>query len=70
VNCLSDRGWSTIDGWCRADRFGIGSALAVTSVFFAAGGALIYLLPETRGEDLGYHNVRLFPEVESGGPHE
>jgi len=35
-----------------ADRFGIGSALAVTSVFFAAGGALVYLLPETKGEDL------------------
>jgi MFS family permease len=35
-----------------ADRFGIGSALAFTSVFFAAGGALIFLLPETRGEEL------------------
>ena len=35
-----------------AGRFGIGSALAFTSVFFAAGGALIFLLPETRGEDL------------------
>lgn len=35
-----------------ADRYGIGSALAFTSVFFAAGGALIYLLPETRGEAL------------------
>jgi len=35
-----------------ADRFGIGSALAFTSVFFAAGGALIFLLPETRGEKL------------------
>jgi MFS family permease len=35
-----------------ADRYGIGSALALTSVFFAAGGALIYLLPETRGEEL------------------
>jgi MFS family permease len=35
-----------------ADRFGIGSALAFTSVFFAAGGALIFLLPETRGEQL------------------
>lgn len=35
-----------------ADRFGIGSALAFTSVFFAAGGALIFLLPETRGENL------------------
>ena len=36
-----------------ADRFGIGSALAFTSIFFAAGGALIFLLPETRGRDLG-----------------
>jgi MFS family permease len=33
-----------------ADRFGIGSALAFTSVFSAAGGALIFLLPETNGE--------------------
>jgi len=39
-----------------ADRFGIGSALAFTSPFFAAGGALIFLLPETRGRgtDLSY----------------
>jgi MFS family permease len=35
-----------------ADRFGIGSALAFTSVFFAAGGALIFLLPETKGGSL------------------
>jgi len=35
-----------------ADRFGIGSALAFTSVFFVAGGALIFLLPETKGEKL------------------
>jgi MFS family permease len=35
-----------------ADRFGIGSALAFTSVFFAAGGALIFLLPETTGQQL------------------
>lgn len=35
-----------------ADRYGIGSALAFTSVFFAAGGALALLLPETRGERL------------------
>ena len=32
-----------------ADRSGVGTALALTSVFFAAGGALIFLLPETRG---------------------
>jgi MFS family permease len=35
-----------------ADKHGIGAALAVTSVFFAIGGALMYLLPETRGEEL------------------
>jgi MFS family permease len=35
-----------------ADRYGIGSALGLTSVFFAVGGALIYLLPETRGGEL------------------
>ena len=35
-----------------ADRHGIGSALAVTSAFFVAGGFLILLLPETRGEAL------------------
>jgi MFS family permease len=32
-----------------ADRFGIGSALAFTAVFFAAGGALMFRLPETKG---------------------
>jgi MFS family permease len=35
-----------------ADHFGIGSALAFTSVFFVIGGALIFLLPETRGKQL------------------
>jgi len=35
-----------------ADRYGIGTALAFTSVFFAAGGALMFLLPETRGKEL------------------
>jgi MFS family permease len=35
-----------------ADSHGIGSALAFTSVFFAAGGAIVWLLPETRGEAL------------------
>jgi MFS family permease len=35
-----------------ADRFGIGSALAFTSMFFAAGGALMFLLPETKGGEL------------------
>ena len=35
-----------------ADRFGIGSALAVTSAFFIAGAGLIALLPETKGKKL------------------
>jgi MFS family permease len=35
-----------------ADRYGIGAALGVTSIFFAGGGALMLLLPETRGEEL------------------
>src|ERR1051326_3162979 len=35
-----------------ADRLGIGAALACTSIFFAAGAALILLLPETRGGEL------------------
>lgn len=35
-----------------ADIHGIGSALAFTSIFFAAGGAIVWLLPETRGEAL------------------
>jgi MFS family permease len=35
-----------------ADRYGIGSALAFTSVFFVAGGLLIFRLPETRAEQL------------------
>jgi len=35
-----------------ADRFGIGSALATTSVFYLAGAVLVFLLPETRGKEL------------------
>lgn len=35
-----------------ADRRGIGAALALTSVFYVAGAALIFLLPETRGKEL------------------
>lgn len=35
-----------------ADHYGIGPALAVTSLFFLAGAGLIWLLPETRGEKL------------------
>jgi MFS family permease len=35
-----------------ADRFGIGSALAVTSLFYLLGAVCMLLLPETRGEVL------------------
>lgn len=35
-----------------ADFYGIGPALAVTSLFFLAAAGLIWLLPETRGEQL------------------
>ncbi len=35
-----------------ADRNGIGPALACTAVFFLAGAALIYMLPETKGRVL------------------
>ncbi|MGE5112637.1 MAG: MFS transporter [Acidobacteriaceae bacterium] len=35
-----------------ADRSGIGTALACTSVFYIVGAALIYLLPETKGREL------------------
>ena len=35
-----------------ADVYGIGSALAITSAFFLAGGVMIFLLPETLGREL------------------
>lgn len=35
-----------------ADRDGIGSAIACTSVLYVAGAAVIYLLPETKGTQL------------------
>jgi len=35
-----------------ADRFGIGSALGLTSLFFLTGAILVLQLPETRGEVL------------------
>jgi MFS family permease len=35
-----------------ADQYGIGSALALTSAFFLAGAGLIFLLPETKGQQL------------------
>lgn len=35
-----------------ADRMGIGAALVSTSAFFVLGAGLIFLLPETKGEEL------------------
>ena len=35
-----------------ADKYGIGSALGVTSLFLLAGAALMLTLPETRGKEL------------------
>ncbi len=35
-----------------ADSSGLGSALGITSAFFLIGAALMYTLPETRGQDL------------------
>ena len=35
-----------------APRYGLGAALAADAVFFALGGVLIWLLPETRGREL------------------
>jgi len=35
-----------------ADRFGIGSALAATALFYVAGAGAMLFLPETRGEAL------------------
>jgi MFS family permease len=36
-----------------ADQRGIGTAIACTSVLYLAGAAVIYLLPETKGTQLG-----------------
>ena len=35
-----------------APRYGLGAAISVDAVFFALGGVLIWLLPETRGTEL------------------
>lgn len=35
-----------------AQRYGLGTAIAFNSLFFLVGGALIWLLPETRGKEL------------------
>jgi MFS-type transporter involved in bile tolerance (Atg22 family) len=36
-----------------ADRAGLGPALAATAAFFLVGAGLVFLLPETRGTELG-----------------
>ena len=41
-----------------APRYGLGTALAVDALFFALGGVLIWLLPETRGRALAEVEVR------------
>ncbi|MEK7729240.1 MAG: MFS transporter [candidate division KSB1 bacterium] len=41
-----------------ADKFGIGSALAITSAFFLAGAFLMKLLPETKGRALYHDELR------------
>jgi MFS family permease len=35
-----------------ADHYGIGSALALTAFFFLMGAVIIFLLPETNGQEL------------------
>ena len=35
-----------------AESVGLGLALALNSLFFAVAGALVWLLPETKGADL------------------
>lgn len=35
-----------------ANRYGLGTAIAVDALFFALGGVLIWFLPETRGAEL------------------
>ena len=45
-------GFAPVTVGALADRHGIGAALAFTSIFFVAGGMLMLLLPETRGQEL------------------
>jgi MFS family permease len=47
VSALAPAGIGAIAG-----RLGIGGALAATSAFFLAAGALVFTLPETRGSEL------------------
>jgi hypothetical protein len=46
-------GFAPVTVGALTDRHGIGAALAFTSVFFVAGGLLMLMLPETRGQELG-----------------
>ena len=39
-------------GGIFADRYGIGSALALNSAFFVLGAAIIFTLPETKQVEL------------------
>jgi hypothetical protein len=45
-------GFAPVTVGALADRHGLGGALAFTSIFFVAGGVLMLLLPETRGQEL------------------
>ena len=37
-----------------AETYGLGMAIAASALFFALGGVLIWLLPETRGQELAH----------------
>lgn len=45
-------GFAPVTVGALADRWGIGAALGVTSVFFVAGAGFMLLLPETKGREL------------------
>jgi MFS family permease len=45
-------GFAPVTVGALADRWGIGAALGVTSVFFVAGAGVMLLLPETKGREL------------------
>ena len=37
-----------------AETYGLGMAIAASALFFALGGVLIWMLPETRGQELAH----------------
>jgi hypothetical protein len=45
-------GFAPVTVGALADRHGIGAALGITSIFFAAGALLMLFLPETRAREL------------------